>query len=254
MEHWWQWCDFHASNEYCSLIFGFGEVGEIGGVQDILNEFLERDLEGGDNKVLDKVDDEVVELIDKEVEDVEVAVNYSFDLTQVNNGKAQQKRAGTRLSGLDNFEGDSNGFHVEVDSERWAEVHELGRGLVASNEVIDANGRADGDVGGVGVHRSQSSSVESGESLQVSIVDLGRASDRHQKDFLREFVGFDWENQRVQTIVLDANAKILQDFIGVVVGVSAVDVDDVSDAGADGGQSGRQNQSKSQGIHFYDFF
>ena len=53
--------------------------------------------------------------------------------------------------------------------------------------------------------------MNSGQSLQVSIEDLGGSSDLDEQDLLGELIGFDGEHQRIQTIVYDVNANFLQD-------------------------------------------
>merc|ERR1712198_435326 len=173
------------------LISRGSEIWKFVVVQNFLHQFLEGDFESGDDDVLDEVDDEVVELVEGEVEDVEIAVELGGDFAQIDDAKAQQSRLGTLRDGLNDFERDSDGFHEDLDAEGGADVHELGGGLVASGEVIDADRGAHGHVSRVLVHGSQSGSVDGAESLQ------------------------------------DANAEVLQNRIGELVGVSVVDVDDV---------------------------
>merc|ERR1719348_2019473 len=154
------------------------------------------------------------------------------------------------LDGLYDFESDTDRLHSERDGELWAEIHEFGGGFVAADQIVDSDGRAHFHVSLVSAHRRQSSSVESAESLQVSIVDFGRAADFDEENLLGEFERFDGKNQRIQTFVDNSHAKVLQNLIGVFVCVSVVNVNDVVDAGTDGSQSSRQQQNKSHRIHF----
>jgi len=232
------------------LISDGREIRKVVVVQNILHQFLQRDLKCGDDNILDEIDDEVVELVEDEVEDVEISVELSLDIAQINDGEAQQSRLRTLLDGLDNFEGDADGLHGDVDGELRSEVHELGGSLVAADEVVDANRGADIDVSRVLVHLRQSGSVNGAESLQVSVVDLGGASDLDEEDFLGELEGFDGKNERIQAFVQDTNAEVLQDLISELVGISVVDVDDIVDSGADGAQTGSHQQNQGEGLHF----
>ena len=56
--------------------------------------------------------------------------------------------------------------------------------------------------------------VERAESLQVSIVDLGRAADFDEEDLLGEFKRFDGKNQRIQTFINNSHAEVLQNLGG----------------------------------------
>ena len=57
-----------------------------------------------------------------------------------------------------------------------------------------------------------------GKSVQVSIVDLGGAPDFDEENLFGEFISFDGENQRVQTLVHDPHTKIFQNLWAEEVG------------------------------------